>query len=234
MTDLSRWKPCPAPAPVSLEGRFVCVVPYEAARHDAALWDAFGGLAINELLAYFACPDFFSVEDFAAWSASVTAAGWLREIFVDRKTGKVLGMAHYMRADLANGVVEVGGVAHSLEMARTPLSTEAHYLMAKHVFEDLGYRRYEWKCHNGNEPSKRTAERYGFSFEGIFRQHSISRGKNRDTAWYSMIDKEWPLLGAAFEAWLLPENFDSEGKQRKRLEDIRAELAAESTAGRPG
>ncbi|MCO6184964.1 GNAT family N-acetyltransferase [Rhizobium sp. L1K21] len=225
MNDLTNWTPRPMPASVRLEGRYVMVIPYQPDAHDQALWDAFGGLAINQLLAYFACPDFYSVEEFSAWSDAVSKAGWLREVFVNKETGAVVGMAHYMRADPANGVVEVGGVAHGPAMARTPMSTEAHYLMAKHVFEDLGYRRYEWKCHNENAPSKRTAERYGFTFEGVFRQHAISRGKNRDTAWFSMIDTEWPLLAAAFETWLSPQNFDSEGRQQKKLEDIRAELA---------
>ena len=108
-------------------------------------------------------------------------------------------------------------------------STELHYLMAKHVFDDLGYRRYEWKCHNENEASKVTARRYGFTFEGVFRQHVISRGANRDTAWFSMIDSEWPVIKAAFEAWLAPENFDADGKQKRKLEDIRTEIA-EGTA----
>ena len=100
-------------------------------------------------------------------------------------------------------------------------------LMAKHVFEDLGYRRYEWKCDNNNEPSKVTAARYGFTFEGVFRQHMISKRKNRDTAWFSMIDSEWPGINDAFEAWLAPENFGSDGKQKRRLEDIRADLEKE-------
>src|SRR5690606_28027628 len=109
-------------------------------------------------------------------------------------------------------------------MGRSRLATEMHYLMAKHAFEDLKYRRYEWKCHNENEPSKRTALRYGCTYEGLFRQHMISKGKNRDTAWFSMIDGEWPLIKSAFEAWLSPENFDSEGQQKRKLEEIRKGL----------
>lgn len=144
-------------------------------------------------------------------------------VFVENATGDVVGMASYMRPDPANGVVEVGSVAHGARMKRSPLSTEAHYLMAKHVFEDLGYRRYEWKCHNQNEPSKITAKRYGFTFEGVFRQHMISKGANRDTAWFSMIDGEWPLIGKAFEIWLSPENFTADGAQKRKLEDIRVE-----------
>jgi len=135
-----------------------------------------------------------------------------------------------MRPDPKYGVVEVGSVAHGPTVQRSPLTTEVHYLMARHVFEDLGYRRYEWKCHNENEPSRRAAIRYGFSYEGIFRQHMISKGANRDTAWFSMIDGEWPLLKQAFETWLSPDNFDRDGGQRRRLEDIRAEHAKEAAA----
>jgi RimJ/RimL family protein N-acetyltransferase len=226
MRDLSNFKGCPAPKPVTLKGRFVTVEPYDRARHLQALWDGLGGMAINPLLTYFSQDDFAGIEDFDSWLESVqTKSGWVTHVFRDNASGKVVGMANYMRADPANGVVEVGGVAHGADMARSPLATEVHYLMAKHVFEELGYRRYEWKCNNENKASKTTAERYGFTFEGVFRQHMLSKHKNRDTAWYSMIDGEWPLINAAFEAWLSPANFDGDGKQRRRLQDIRADLA---------
>ena len=231
MRDLSTFKGCPAPKPVRLEGRFVTVEPYDKATHLQALWDGLGGMGINPLLTYFTQPDFAGIDDFDAWLDGVqTKGGWVTEVFRDKQTGKVVGMANYMRADPANGVVEVGGVAHGPAMSRTPLSTEAHYLMARHVFEDLGYRRYEWKCHNENLPSRTTAERYGFTFEGVFRQHMLSKGQNRDTAWFSMIDGEWPLIKAAFEAWLSPDNFTEDGKQVRKLEDIRAELTKGATA----
>ncbi|MFN3508199.1 MAG: GNAT family N-acetyltransferase [Allorhizobium sp.] len=229
MRDLSTFKGCPAPQPVRLEGRFVVVEPYDRAAPLEALWYGLGGMAINPLLTYFTQPDFRGIEDFDAWLTAVQKGGWVTEVFRDKATGNVVGMANYMRPDPANGVVEVGGVAHGPAMSRSPLATEAHYLLARHVFDDLGYRRYEWKCHNGNEPSKVTAKRYGFTFEGVFRQHMLSKGKNRDTAWFSMIDGEWPLIRAAFEAWLDPQNFDEAGRQRRRLEDLRAELAASST-----
>lgn len=232
MRDLSQFKGCPAPQPVTLKGRTVTVEPYDRAAHLHALWDALGGMGTNERLRYFSAPDFGGIDDFAAWLEGVQQgkASWVAHVFRDNSTGRIVGMANYMRADLANGVVEVGGVAHGEAMARSPLSTEAHYLMAKHVFEDLGYLRYEWKCHSRNEASRAAAARYGFSFEGIFRQHMISRGKLRDTAWFSMIDLDWPLLNAAFKAWLAPENFDADGKQKRRLEDIRRELGKEQTA----
>lgn len=229
MRDLSTFKGCPAPHPVRLEGRFVVIEPYERGTHLEALWEGLGGMAINPLLTYFTQPDFGGIEDFDAWLTTVQKGGWVTLVFRDKATDAVVGMGNYMRPDPANGVVEIGGVAHGPAMSRSPLATEVHYLLARHVFDDLGYRRYEWKCHNENEPSKVTAKRYGFSFEGVFRQHMLSKGKNRDTAWFSMIDSEWPVIRAAFEAWLSPENFDETGRQRRRLEDLRAELAASPT-----
>ncbi|MDH6269748.1 RimJ/RimL family protein N-acetyltransferase [Rhizobium sp. SG_E_25_P2] len=222
--DLSNWTPRPAPKPVRLEGRYVTLVPYVRDEHALALWAALGEIGVNARLKYFAAPDFQTADVFADWLDAVEKAGWLREVFIDNNTGDVVGMAHYMRADPANGVVEVGGVAHGLAMARSPISTEAHFLMARHVFEDLGYRRYEWKCHNDNAPSHAAAKRLGFSFEGVFRKHMISRGENRDTAWYAMIDDDWPRLKMAFEAWLAPANFDAEGRQLRGLSDIRTTI----------
>lgn len=230
MRDLTDWKGCPPPAPVTLEGRTVRLEPYDRAKHLQALWDTFGGMQINPLLRYFAQADFTGIEGFDAWSEAVITSGWVREVIVDKASGKPVGMAHYMRPDPANGVVEIGGIAHGGGMSRSPLSTEAQYLLAKHMFEDLGYRRYEWKCHNGNEPSKRTATRLGFSFEGVFRQHMLSKGENRDTAWFSIIDGEWPVIAKAFDAWLSPDNFDADGQQKRKLEDIRAEIAKADAA----
>lgn len=226
MRDLSSYKPA-APAPVTLKGRFVTLEPYDRAKHLADLWDALGGAdAINELIRYFPNDHYDTPEAFGTWLDNVRDnSGFVTLVARENATGKVVGMASYMRPDPKNGVVEVGSVAHGVAMKRSPMSTELHYLMAKHVFEDLDYRRYEWKCHNENEPSKVTAKRYGFSFEGVFRQHLISRGQNRDTAWFSMIDSEWPVIGKAFEAWLAPENFDADGKQKRKLEDLRAEIA---------
>lgn len=224
MHDLKHWTTRPAPAPVTLEGRYVRVEPYDRVQHLEALWDGFGGLSINPLLKYFTQDEFSGIADFDAWLAAVQKGGWVTEVFRDKANGKVMGMANYMRPDPANGVVEIGGIAHGPAMARSALSTEGQYLLAKHAFEDLGYRRYEWKCHDLNEASKRTAQRLGFSFEGVFRQHMLSKGQNRDTAWFSIIDSEWPVTAKAFEAWLSPDNFDAQGNQKRRLEDIRTEL----------
>ena len=231
MRDLKTFKGCPTPQPVTLKGRYVTLEPYDRETHLAGLWEALGGAAeINALLKYFPNEDYARPEDLDAWLQSVKPSGYVTLVFRDNGSGKIVGMGSYMRPDPKNGVVEVGSVAHGPAMKRSPLSTEVHYLMARHVFDDLGYRRYEWKCHNENEPSKVTARRYGFTFEGVFRQHIISRGANRDTAWFSIIDGEWPQLKSAFEAWLAPDNFDAEGKQKQRLEDIRAALGKDKAS----
>jgi RimJ/RimL family protein N-acetyltransferase len=139
---------------------------------------------------------------------------------VPQATEHAAGYASYMRMDPANGVIEVGNILLTPSLQRTIAATEAMYLMARHIFEDLGYRRYEWKCNANNEPSRRAALRLGFTFEGIFRQHIVIKGQNRDTAWFSMLDSEWPARKAAFEAWLDPANFDVEGRQRKSLAQL--------------
>lgn len=222
MSDLSDWTPRPAPAPVALTGRYVMIEPYSRDIHLDALWEAFGGPATSDLIHYFPNGPYEKAEHMGDWLDAFGKSGAVVNVFRSRRTGNVVGMGSYMRPDPANGVVEIGSVAHGPAMARSPMSTEAHYLLARHVFDDLGYRRYEWKCHNENLASKRTAERLGFTFEGIFRQHIVSKGANRDTAWYSMIDGEWPMLKAAFEAWLATDNFDADGRQIRRLEDVRA------------
>ena len=223
MRDLSKWTGRPAPTGFSATGRYVMIEPYRRESHEAALWTALGGQGVSELIRYFPNGPYEKSSELCDWlDRSSRDQGWVTCIFRSRRTGNVVGMASLMRPDPANGVVEVGSVAHGAAMARSPMSTEAHYLMARHVFEDLDYRRYEWKCHNENAPSKVTAIRLGFQFEGVFRQHIVSKGANRDTAWFSMIDSEWPALKVAFEAWLDPANFDAEGRQKMRLEDIRA------------
>lgn len=227
MRDLSQFKGCPAPQPVTLEGRFVTAVPFDRSAHQQALWDALGGLGTNDLIKYFPNDPFPDAAAFSDWIEGMAASfQWVTLVFIENATKDVVGMATYMRPDPKNGVVEVGSVAHGPRMKRSPLATEAHYLMARHVFDGLGYRRYEWKCHNENEPSKVTAKRYGFTFEGVFRQHMISKGKNRDTAWFSIIDSEWPVIRDAFETWLSPDNFNEDGSQKRKLEDIRAGLSA--------
>ena len=145
---------------------------------------------------------------------------------VDRATGKAAGRQALMRIDTANGVIEIGHIYWGPDIARRPAATEALFLAADYVFTELGYRRFEWKCHNANEPSKRAALRFGFTFEGVFRQHVVFKGGNRDTAWFAMIDGEWPALRRAYEAWLAPSNFDAAGTQKRRLQHLRKEFGA--------
>lgn len=221
MSDLSNWKSRSAPEGFSVTGSYVMIEAFSRDVHEAALWEALGGAGINQLIRYFPNGPYEASNQMADWLEANARSGMVVCIFRSRRTGDIVGMASLMRADPANGVVEVGSVAHGAAMARTPMSTEAHYLMARHVFEDLGYRRYEWKCHNDNAPSKVTALRLGFTFEGVFRQHIVSKGRNRDTAWFSMIDGEWQALKRAFEKWLAPSNFSPDGEQKIRLEDMR-------------
>ncbi|MEM5470146.1 GNAT family protein [Hoeflea sp. AS60] len=222
MRDLTKWTARPAPEGFSSTGRYVMIETFDREIHEAALWEALGGPGISELIQYFPNGPYEKPSQLGDWLSVNAKTGMVVNIVRSRKTGDIVGMASLMRPDPANGVVEVGSVAHGAAMARSPMSTEAHYLLARHVFEDLDYRRYEWKCHNENGPSKITAIRLGFQFEGVFRQHIVSKGGNRDTAWFSMIDSEWPALKQAFEAWLEPSNFDLDGRQKRRLEDIRA------------
>ncbi|MEO1397764.1 MAG: GNAT family protein, partial [Pseudomonadota bacterium] len=142
---------------------------------------------------------------------------------IDKRTNRVEGRQTLMRIDPTNGVIETGNIHWGANISRSPVTTEAFFLFADHVFETLGYRRFEWKCNNKNGPSKRAAERYGMTFEGVFRQALVVKGQNRDTAWYSILDHEWPRLKQAFQAWLSPDNFDETGRQIKQLSAFREE-----------
>jgi RimJ/RimL family protein N-acetyltransferase len=154
---------------------------------------------------------------FAAWLAERTASRDPLFFAILDANGRALGMASYLRMVPADGVIEIGHIWFAPILQRTRLATEAIYLMARHAFEGLGNRRFEWKCNALNAPSRRAALRFGFTFEGLFRQHMIVKARNRDTAWYAMIDRDWPAIRAAFEAWLDPRNFDVEGRQKHPL-----------------
>jgi RimJ/RimL family protein N-acetyltransferase len=143
-------------------------------------------------------------------------------VVIDAVTGKAVGMANFMRIDSANGVIEIGHVAYSPLLQQTSAGTETIYLLLRRAFDELGYRRVEWKCDSLNSASRRAAERYGFRHEGIFRQATVYKGRSRDTAWFSLLDGDWPVARAAFERWLSPDNFDAAGRQRRTLTDIRA------------
>lgn len=207
-----------------IAGHSVQLVPYSTVEHSAELYRITHGPEADSLFRYLPTGPFSSYEDFKAAVQS-------RDLSMDPQfftllspSGQVVGTFALQRIEPAHRVIEVGNVLYSPLIQRSLAATEALYLLARYVFEDLEFRRFEWKCHNLNEPSKRAALRYGFTYEGLFRQHMIAKGANRDTAWYSMIDGEWPRIKAAFEKWLDPANFDSEGKQIQRLEDIRQSL----------
>jgi RimJ/RimL family protein N-acetyltransferase len=222
--DLSQWTPRPRPEPELLIGRHVTLERFNEARHGLALWDAFGGTAVNELIRYFPNPVYADAAPFTAWLAAYQRDN-VTMVYRNSANGAVCGMASFMRIDAANGSCETGSIAHAPAIQRSIIATEAQFLMMRHVFDELGYRRYEWKLNNLNQPSHDAARRLGFTFEGVFRNHMVAKGKNRDTAWYSMIDSEWPLIKQAFELWLDAANFDSGGRQIRRLEDIRNSLA---------
>ncbi len=222
--DLLDWKPVALPRPVALQGRHVSLEPVDAAKHTADLWRAVYGH--DEVWDYLADGPYGIEADLRrALEEKQAAASAVFLAITPKTSGKVEGYASFMRMDAANGVIEVGNILLSPSLQRTTAATEAMYLMARHVFEDLGYRRYEWKCNAKNEPSQRAAERLGFTFEGLFRQHMVVKGQNRDTAWFAMLDSEWPARKMAFEAWLDPANFDGEGRQQKSLGQLHASVA---------
>ncbi len=221
--DLSQWTPRPTPTNAPMTGRHVAIVPFDRAAHEGPLWAAFGGTATNDMLFHFGWPRMEKAADLGAILADINAnRGFVTCVFTGPDGGAVMGMASYMRIDETNGVCEVGCVAHGTPMARSPASTEAHWLMARRVFDELGYRRYEWKLNNANRPSHRAARRLGFTFEGVFRQLEVKPYGNRDTAWYSMLDKEWPVARKAMEKWLEDDNFDTNGRQMRSLVEIRS------------
>lgn len=215
--DLSGWTPRPFPAPVALEGRYTRLEPLDPLRHADGLFAALmTEQAEQDHLFLFETA--MSRPNFQAWiEAKAARKDILCHVVIDRATGRIGGRQDYMRADLVHGVIEIGSIHWGPSIAKSRVTTEALFLHADHAISTLGYRRYEWKCHNGNEPSKRAARRFGFTYEGLFRQHMVAKGKNRDTAWFSIIDAEWPALKMGYETWLSPENFDADGQQKKSL-----------------
>lgn len=206
---------------VTLTGQYVTVEPLNPAAHGNALWEEISGPENDELWRYLHEEPFAEKVDFER-DLEVKAASKdpLFHAIVDHSSGRAVGRASFMRIEPKHRCLEVGSILYSRALQKTRGATEAMYLMARHVFETLGYRRYEWKCNALNEASRRAALRLGFTFEGIFRQHQIVKGQNRDTAWFSMLDHEWPRRKQAFEAWLNPANFDAGGAQRKSLAEF--------------
>lgn len=216
--DLKNWQPRPRPQRVDLDGRYVRLEPL-AAKHGDELFEASSGAGADQRFRWLFESAATDRAGFDAWLEKSSASpDPLFFAVIDKASGKVAGRQTLMRIDPNFGVIEIGNIYWGPAMSRRPAATEAQFLFMVYAFDVLGYRRYEWKCNNENLPSKRAAERFGFTFEGIFRQHLVVKGRNRDTAWYSIIDKEWPALKKAYEAWLDPANFDDAGQQKRRLE----------------
>jgi RimJ/RimL family protein N-acetyltransferase len=215
-------KPALPPGKATLAGRYAILERLNAARHGPALWDEFKGR--DDLWAYSSQGPFTDAATFNAWLAQRAALEDPFYFTVQDRNGRARGVATFMEIRPAMRVIEVGHIVYGPSLQQTPLATEAQFLLARYAFETLGYRRYEWKCDALNAASRRSAERFGFTFEGIFRQHMILKGRSRDTAWFSMLDREWPRAKAAFEHWLAPANFDAQGRQLERLTDIRARI----------
>ena len=205
----------------TLEGRHVRLELLDPARHGKALYEISHARLADELWLYMPTGPFESLDTHLAHMEQFAKQpGYLTYVICDAVTGAIQGQASYMRIDVENRSIEVGYILFSPDLQRTPAATESMYLMARHAFEDLNFRRYEWKCNDLNQPSKRAALRLGFSYEGLFRQAAIVKGRNRDTAWYSMLDGEWSHRKAGFERWLSPKNF-SDGVQKLTLEQCR-------------
>lgn len=218
------WTAPERPPDTPMLGRFCRVEPLDLKRHAADLQAANRTDTEQRMWTYLAYGPFDSLDGYVAWMEQLSRAGdAFFHAIVDNATEKAVGVASYLRIDPPNGAIEVGHIAYSPLLQRTPVATEAMYLMMERVFT-LGYRRYEWKCDALNAPSRAAAQRLGFSFEGVFRQATIYKGRNRDTAWYAIIDQEWPALQAAYVRWLDPANFDDAGRQRLRLSDLTAPI----------
>jgi RimJ/RimL family protein N-acetyltransferase len=218
MSSLIHWSPRKLPRRIVMDGLYARLEPIDPKRHGDALFAvsmAEGAADRHRWL--FETP--MDREQFQEWlEQKHRQDDPLMFAVIDKATGKVEGRQCLMRIDTVHGVIEIGSILWGPAMARSRVATEALYLFAKYAFKDLGYRRFEWKCNNLNEPSKRAAMRFGFQYEGLFRNHMVMKGMSRDTAWFAMIDSDWPAIKTAYVRWLDPANFDDEGQQKSRLE----------------
>ena len=212
------WQACPHPRGRVIEGRLCRLLPIDPDRDSADLAAAFGEDAEGRNWTYMPYGPLSGKVEVRAWIES-TCLGDDPCFFsvIDRESGRAVGVASYLRIDPAMGVIEVGHIHFSPLMQGRPIATEAMYLMMREVFDGMGYRRYEWKCDALNAPSCEAARRLGFRFEGVFRQATMYKQRNRDTAWFAIVDRDWPVIRGTLEAWLDPANFDADGRQRTRL-----------------
>ena len=219
------WTKRREPPKTPMPGRFCRLELLDVERHAADLWAANSIDREGRMWTYLPWGPFGGFDQYLAYLQAVAPKkDPLIHAIIDTDTGKAVGVASYLRINADAGTIEVGGLAYSPLLQRRPAATEAMYLMMRRIFDELGYRRYEWKCNALNAPSRAAAIRIGFQFEGIFRQADVVKGRNRDTAWFAIIDQEWPALRAAFERWLDPSNFDETGRQHVSLSSLTAEV----------
>lgn len=222
MTDLTRWQKCGLPGCSHLVGRYTRLEPYDIEQHGKGLITAIGGSGNALLWEYLPIGPFETKETLShALEQAVEISGWKPMVIISNDTGEILGLTSYMRIRADHGSAEIGCVVFGKKLQRSRIATEAIYLLIKHLFEDLTYRRCEWNCNGANAASTRSALRFGFTYEGTFRNDMVINGKSRDTSWYSMIDTDWPVVDAAFRAWLAPDNFDPSGQQKRKLDTFR-------------
>ena len=223
LNDLLTWTPRPRPAREALTGATVRLEPLSVARHAASLFEAAQGAGSDpRLWDYMPYGPFGTEAEFADWVGQQVASDDPQYYaVVDVVSGRALGMVSYLRIEPEHGVIEIGHIWFGTGLRQTRGATETIFLLARHAFDGLGYRRLEWKCNAANDRSRGAAERFGFTFEGVFRQHLVVKGKNRDTAWFSIIDKEWPAIRDGFERWLVDDNFDERGEQKQSLAELR-------------
>jgi RimJ/RimL family protein N-acetyltransferase len=216
--DVVDWLACPPPPRTVMQGRTCRIEPIDPERHGAELFEANGADVEGGMWTYMNHGPFDALADYRAWmEASCLGDDPLFHAVIDEADGKAKGLAAYLRIEPAVGVIEVGSIAYAPALQRTVIATEVMFLMMRRVFDELGYRRYEWKCDALNAPSRAAALRLGFKFEGVFEQATMYKGRNRDTAWYAITDQRWTAIKAAFEAWLALENFDAAGQQVESL-----------------
>lgn len=218
--EVLAWQGAKKPVATFIEGRYCDLQPLEVERHYESLFAAFSEDVNGNNWTYLPASPPPHIIQFKQWLIQTcNASELLFYAIIEKQSDCAIGMAALMRVDAANGVIEVGHIHFSLQLQKTPMATEAMYLLMRQVF-NWGYRRYEWKCDSLNAPSRRAAQRLGFSFEGVFRQAVVYKGRNRDTAWFSILDGEWPKQQGAFERWLATDNFDESGRQRQALSEL--------------
>ena len=218
---IENWKTCEVPPKTKMEGRYCVIEILDIEKHAEDLFNSFAKDIKNYDWTYLHYGEFKTLIKFKEWlDKDCLHNDPLFHTIIDKNQNIAVGMASYLRIHKKIGTIEVGHIHYSFSMQKKPIGAEAMYLMMKRVFEELGYRRYEWKCDSLNERSCKAAKRFGFTFEGIFRQHNIVKGHNRDTAWFSIIDKDWDRIKENYETWLDKTNFNREGKQKKSLTSL--------------